>query len=292
MLTVSEFFDAVYKPERLLGCSPATLEQYWVVIKHFGQTRPLCELTTNEVASMMSDMLDRKAAVATVNKSLRHLRAIASFAYERGYLDYPLKLRPICEYQKAPRAWSVEQVGRLIAQSKKVKGEICDVPARLWWPALLLTLYDTGARIGAAMRLEKADISFEHRRLILSAETQKDRQDVVCRVSIQTVGYLRRLTQLPGNRVFPWPYDKRRPMRYLTLTSHFRRIVVDAGLDAEHGLFHRLRKTRATYGEIAFPGSATGDLGHSARWLTTKYYIDPTLMPGSGVVDKIPRPKF
>ncbi len=35
-------------------------------------------------------------------------------------------------------AWTTAELGRIVESATKVSGEICDIPANVWWPAFIL----------------------------------------------------------------------------------------------------------------------------------------------------------
>lgn len=295
MLNLPKFYSSVYKLERLAGSSPGTTEQYEICVRQFDTIvgdLPIADIRETHIATVVSSLIDNGRSNATANKFLRHTLAILNYAREVGYRDRPIRFRKLPTYTKSARAWTVADITKLLDAVKLLQGTVGDIPAPVWWKALILTLYDTGARISAVMVLKASDVEMADRIIYLRAESAKDKADQLVRFSIQTRGAIEAMGPIrKRTKLFPWPYDSNPRARYRALSNHFSKLVTAAGLDCDNGLFHRIRRTRATYGECVSPGSATADLGHSSRWVTERHYLDPRIIPPiKPVVDQLPRP--
>ncbi|QDU62130.1 site-specific tyrosine recombinase XerD [Planctomycetes bacterium Pan216] len=288
------FFTQHYQPLRLTGRSWRTVEQYEVAISNFsaflGRPATLDDLSDHAVARLAQWMLDRGRSTATANKTLRHLRALWRFARKRKLIASKPRFEPLAEYDRSPRAWTAEEVSRLLDACRQVEGDIGSVTARSFWPALVLFVFDTGIRKQATLNLSPVDVDLESRSVTIPAELQKNRREETHGFSSQTAEAIAAMGTDDREFLFPWPHDRYRRTTWTWLNRAFRDIVEAADLDASAGHFQRLRRTRATLGEMVAPGSATLDLGHSRRSITLKHYIDRRQLGRSPVVDRLPRP--
>lgn len=293
-MTLDDFLSDVYRPLKLLG-SPKTLDQYRQAVRalerSLGKRPTLRHLTDRNLSDLADGYIAAGRSPATANCHLRALRAMWNFAADRGKVKRRPEFRLLPEYQRVPRAWSVADLGRLLESCEQEIGDVGPVAAASFWRALVLTSYDTGARKTVLLNLTPADVDMDRRFIRLPAEEQKGRVEQVVWLSRQTVDAIGDIYHPRRDWLFPWPYDRYPKSTWTALGRHFRRIVRRAGLDNKHKLFHRLRKTRATYGERVRPGSAAKDLGHSDPKVTERHYIDPTLLEVSPVVDQLPRPE-
>jgi integrase len=296
-VTVKDFFRSEYVPLRLLGRSPDTVDQYVYAInrlnKHLRRPATLADLTDRTVGQLCQSMLERGRSPATVNSELRHLEAVWRFAHQRYPLEVPslpnLSFAPTLK--RKPRAWSPEEVGRILASCDLEKGYIGPVLARDFWRALTLLIYDIGCRIKVLMKLQPADVDLVRREVSLPAHWQKDREEMALDISAETAEAVERIYLPNGDRLLPWPFDRSARTRYETLRNRFKRILRRAGLDLNHKIFQRLRRTHATQVELIAPGHATARLGHSSRKVTVESYIDPRFLPQVRIAEKLPRPR-
>jgi len=303
-LTVREFFEEAYRPFRLAGKADTTVDAYRAALNHLTNGGPdpaLVDCDAAAIAGCCARLIDAGRSPATADKTRRHLAAILNYAATLGKIDAAPKTDRIDQPKKIPEAWTVEQVAAILDAAKKQPGKIAGIPAPLWWSGLLLVLYDTGLRIGAALALRWEDYRTAPRpHVIARHETQKQKADQLLDLADETVAALNSLAQHlafanvadipPAARdcVFPWPHDQGRP-NWPTLTRRFRKILAAAGLPAgRRDLFHRLRRTTASY--LAAAGAnAQHRLGHSSATVTAAY-LDPRI---TGLVDgaaKLPRP--
>ena len=295
--TLGDLFERYYCGQRQL--SPGSMLLYRTALNHLrrvcGRDPALDELSARMLLDLASNMGD--ASPATINKTLRHVLAVWRWAWEEGFCQMappPMRKVKRKEPKRIPRAWDTSQLATLLAAAERLRGFVVRTPARLWWRALVLFLYDTGLRIDAAMQLSVSSIEWERQTVFVPAEIQKQAADQLLGLSAETLAALRaieRETPLfvdPDERLFPWPFD-RRPGVWRTLTRHFRRLLLAAGLPASRrDLFHKLRRTNASYIHAA-GGNPTEQLGHSSAGVTRRY-LDPAIARRERQVDLLPRP--
>lgn len=311
--TVRDVYAQGYRPQRQLGASPQTHRSYEDTLnllrRCFGRDLPIDLLDDERVAEFLRWYLeDQQRSPATANKHLRQLRALASFAVKKGYLDTPLDLPRIDEDEDDPVAWSIDQVSLILAAAVRVEGHIGSVPAALFWECLVLLLLDCGPRINSFMALRLADVDVERRQLHIRSRSsrgsvevrQKQRKGQTLAFHEQTARRLAAFVAADPAReyLFPWPCDLNQ--RQLgTLRRHYRKILAAAGVATDRkSMFHRLRKTTGTY--VALGSSdevASRLLGHSHKRVLIKSYKDPSKHHPEAEAkpapcDSIPRPHY
>jgi integrase len=275
-MLIRDFFETVYRPEKLFGKSENTVRLYRLSIcayeKTLGKRAELSDLTTTNLLRHMQARLDglhRGKSRGTANKDRAQILAIWRYAIYSGHkLDFP-KVPELIEPERVPRAWLREDLDKLFAAIDKMPGELSGVPTKLWWRALVMLALDTGERIGAVSpaRWDWMDGQW----IEVPAETRKGgRRDRRYWITPQTCGLLNRIKQYRADtiKIFPWPYSP----GYLWIK--YGDILKAARLP--HGRqdkFHRLRKTFASVINAAgIDAQEALDHQHSR---TTKRYLDP-----------------
>lgn len=286
---LSELFENAYRPQRLIGRADGTLIQYRHAIAMFGNP-PLDSITDSSFADFMQRRLNEGVSRPTVNKERRHLMALFNFAAKRSLLPRKPDVPPVAEYRRLPRAWTVSDIGRMIAAAKlnTKRFRQWDVSHGDFWTAFILLLFDTGIRKSALLKAKPADADLQRRFIRIHAEHQKRMNEQVLTFSQQTADALAAIAG-PWDYLLPWPFDRYKATGWKRLNTHFRRILARAGLSTAGKYFHRFRASRASYGELSAPGSAQVVLGH-ADIATTRRYLDPLILAESRLVDLLPRP--
>jgi len=286
-----DFFESVYFRLRLSSRSPRTVELYRRTLSMFSQSleRParLSDLADDAVEAHLGSLMARNLSPYTVEKERQQLCAIWRFACQRRLVDlYPTVL-PRKLPERAPLGWTIDDLNKLFAAARKVRGMLGKAPAAVWWVALLYVLYDTAERINAVMQLTWDHVDLEAGWLTVPAEFRKGKtRDVVSRIHPQTIEALKEL-QSHGkvtDRIFPWRRAD------TTLWDHLSKILQSAGLPSDcRSKFHRIRRTTASYYERG-GGDATALLDHSSRKVTKKY-LDARIIERKHAIDVLPRPK-
>lgn len=273
------------------GLRASSIQQLEIAVRQFqiwhGQPTHRSQLHEELLARFMSDCLAHGSAPATVNSKRRALLTLWRAAAGDGLVREPKKVPRVKEPLRIPEAWSLEEVERLLVRCQELTGTVGKVPRNIFWTALVLTVFDTGGRIGAVRAVKSADYD-RGGHLVLRAESQKTNRDELVALSGQTVEAIDCLFDPASDLLFPWPYCYHYMWRYFR-----RQIVIKAGVryDPRQGmnLFHRLRRTSGSLVE-ANGGDGSRHLGHS-RQVFLKRYCDPRIV-GSGQVDLLPRPRI
>lgn len=267
-ITLWGMFERHYRPRRLIGKSPHTSRLYRTTARKFSQhlDRPamLTDLTDDVVAYYL-ESLTGKIAAQSVVKEYDQLMALWRFAARRKLVDvYPDVMRPTAP-KPVPDAFTPEELQQLIKTARAWPDDYFDVPAGLWWEAMIRLVYDTGERIGAILKMKPEHLQGDW--VLIPATSRKGSQHGKrFRVSPKTRDMLAKIAMLQAEEcLFAWPFC------YTYFWCVFGRIIDKAGLPNDRrGKWHKIRRSVATYFE-AKGGNATELLGHSSRRVTEAY---------------------
>lgn len=271
-MKVQEFFNDHYKIRRLRGRSQNTVRLYRSSIKNLEKSlgRPtfLVDLTDDNIARLMQDILDRGGSPYTANKERSQLLAIWRFAAQVKMLDtWPTILAENVP-ERAPQAWLAEDVHAIIQSAEATTGSIGNVPASLWWSALISLALDTGERIGAISQAEWSWLDRDW--MLIPAEARKGRKrDKRYKINQETVERLKAIRKYSRgeSRIFVWPYNP------TYLWARYGKLLRDAGLpDGPKDKFHKLRKTLGSVAHAA--GLDAQDVLDHQNRRTTQRYLD------------------
>jgi integrase len=285
---LGEFLMRLYLPSRL-GLSEGTAYQLRLTVRalerwvgHPVEVEALTE-------TLMRDFLAAYYpghSPATVNTMRHRLLAVWRQAWQEGLLPAPPRTRLIPRTKERlplPEAWSPEEVGRILAVVRKLRGMIAGLPKAGWWDSLLRCAYDTGERRGGLLAVRPPEVSLEAQRIIFTrTKTGRPR---VCALHPDTVAAIAAIYDPERALIWPWPYS------LVNLSGRFRTILrrakVSFGRD-HGGLFHKLRRTCGTLIEMN-GGDGSRHLGNSRR-VFEQSYLDPRFLPGQLAL--LPRPKL
>jgi integrase len=271
VMSVSDFFRDYYKPLKLRSRSPNTTRLYGNTIRQFGlfleRVATLDDLNDLTVSRYLDDRASKRA-LHTADKERNQLLAMWRCAADRRLIEcrptIPVTRLPF----RVPSAWSIDELKRLVTVAKVEKGTIGDVPARVFFPALIQVLWQSAERIGAIMSSSKSH--YMRPRLLVLAECRKGgKQDKLFTFSDGVCDLLDVLAKSTnGDELFAWPLNR------LYLWQKFGKIVEKAGLGGGRLCkFHQLRRSAATH-FAAGGGDATSLLDHSSPRVT-RAYLDP-----------------
>jgi len=282
-MTLRDYLNHHYIPDRP-GLTADYRRRLDAVVRSFvvwtGRRLSIQEVDRPLLAAWASAMLAAGNAPITVNTKLRQIRTLLLAAYDDGILDRPPRRnRRLRETPPTPEAWTVDECRRLIAHLAALPGRVGDVPAGRWWVSLCLAVYWTGCRIGALRAAVAADYSPGVGLLI---RRQKNGRQQFYRLPESCCEAVNAVLPECG-LIWRWPLHPR------MLWTHFRRYVEAVGLPAPRThcqLFHRLRRTTASYCALVDPAIAQRQLDHSHLRTTIRHYVDPRIavMPGAASV--------
>jgi integrase len=269
--TLTEFFANVYRPLRLRGRSSNTVRLYGNTIKQFanflGREPTVDDLNDLEVSRYLEHRASTRSPY-TSEKERNQLCSLWRCAADRRVVadrpcvpQAPLPIR-------VPQAWSIDELRRLLAVAAVAKGKIGDVQAHVFWPALILTLWQSAERIGAILAVTKED--YQRPRILVRAEYRKGgKRDRLYTFTDNACDLFDSLAKSRnGPHLFEWPKTR------LYLWNRFGKLLDKAGLGGgSRCKFHQLRRSAATH-YCARGGDPTALLDHSSPRIT-KAYLDP-----------------
>ena len=297
--TLRTFFEDTYVPRRLDDGKPDTIGEYRTAINQlcdFASCEVLLNQLSDDLIERLLGYLAKRGAAAYTRKRVRAtLLAIWRLAARKRdpatrkpFVDEaPLEVERVRVPKLEAEAWSVEEVSRLLSVAEAAEETVCGIPAGLYWSSLILTIYDTGFRVGALMKLRTTDLDIDRRFVKARHGTQKAGNDQSLPISQSTADRLILTHPELRDLVFPWPYKEAR-----TLTKRLRLLLQRAGLPCgPRDLFHKLRRTNGTYiCDVAGEEAAMRQLGHSTVQVT-RGYIDRRKLSAPRLVEKMQRPE-
>ena len=278
----------LYEPRNLADASDSCRQQYRSNIKAFGRWigRPAApdDLTDDNVMAFIRSIRAKGRSPATANKIRGQIISLWRFLARKRIVETFPDVPPLREFRRVPVGWSHEQIDRLFAACASAEGFVDCIPASRWWTALHFVLWDSGLRIGAAMKLRWEHFDLAGGVLLVPAEIQKQSADQQFPLGDDTVFWLRSILQPEREVVFAWAkcYD--------SLWNHYRRLLIRAGLPADRrSKFHRMRRSHASHLKAA-GGDPTASLGHSGTRMTQLHYLDPSIVGGQNAAAMLRRP--
>lgn len=194
-LTVNalDAFERIVKPAKMVGVNTQAIDEF---IRRRGKE------PGKKKGSLVSP--------ATVNKDLRHLRAVLTVAVEWGYLKERPRVRMVKEPKKHVtfvKAEDFAAIYQACEEHARLPGDLtCSAAA--WWRALLVFAYMTGWRISEILALRREDVDLKEGTALTRAEDNKGARDDLIRLHPVVVEHLKAVAGFAVS-VFPWNHDRR-----------------------------------------------------------------------------------
>ncbi len=286
-MLLSDFLNSIYVPSKI-GLSDGWVRQLAVTAGQFerwaGPT-DVADLTDDLLSGFLRHRYQSGTAPSTINSQRARLLALWRCAWrKRLHAELPRDVPRAPVVAEEPEAWLLSEIEALLHVAQRWGGNVNGSLAQRFWPALILTIYDTGLRIGATLAILDADVDLEHRSVMARGRSQKNRTGQRLRISEQTAAALTFIRSAAYPTLFNWPFTQQH------LTRRFRKIIDAAGLPQPDKPFHKLRRSNASYC-LAAGGDPTAQLGHSSPSVT-RAYLDPRIVRRQQAADILPRPKF
>jgi integrase len=293
--TLSDFFETVYLPRRLLGGSPATLHHHRCYLRIFSRWLGRASLVTDLTEATVAGFLNAYSqghSPFSVDSARNCILALWRFAVGKVPGLTSPEIAPPRLPQENPLAWTPEEVGRLLVAAWDflprccASRTYCNVRPSLWWVGLVRLLYDSAFRRTAALELRWADVDFPGRLVTARAAHQKTARDEVREVSVETMAALWAIRAPAREKVFPFAADT------VTYYHHFSTVLKAAGLPAgRKDKTQRLRRTHATWLAVAAGKTAAQEsLGHESLRTTERSYLDQRYLRPVNAASKLPKP--
>lgn len=285
-----EHFIQEYKESILPGMADSTQVVYLYCIDHFQRI-----VNPKQVKSINTQMIDKyisrrkqedglrkgdKVSAATINKELRHIKAVVKIAHEWGYLPAVPRFRMMKEPEKLPTYVTPEHFTAIYNACKNADTpEVPNLDPETWWQSFLTTMYMTGWRVSEVLSLRREDIDFESCCMITRHQDNKSKREERTLLHAAVIEHMK-LIQGFDDMMFPWPYGRRQLWRCFHKIQESAGIHLPCREEHEHTDtchvygFHDLRRAFATNNEALLTPNALQGLMRHRTWTTTQRYIN------------------
>lgn len=219
-------------------------------------------VTTEQVDSYLTRALG-KLSPNTVRNHATMLQTLLKAAKRDGLntcISFPF--RRVKPARRPIRAWSLDDMRRLIETARRSKRRFRDVDHATFLEAWFLVAFSTGLRAGDLRALRRDQIVGNK----ISVVQQKTQEPITCFLNPESLAAIGRLPRKA--RVFGDFAGKKSIERAVNLC------VRETGLE---GSTKWLRRSSATYAEL-MGISAQLQLGHRTPGLAFKHYVSPDLI--------------
>ena len=254
-----------------------TKEMYRVSLKDFrdtlGHEPTKKDLTDDNLSKMMNSLIARGLAPKTVNERAARIKALWNWMAKRQIIRHFPTTQNVREPKRTPKAWTRDDLATILAACGRERGLIAGIPAATFWKALLMTLWDSGARIGEILAIRWEWLNLETGYVNIPAEVRKGgTQDMAYVLHADTLALIKSMASPARERVFSWPLCE------ASLYLHYKSILKNAGLPCgRKDKFHKIRRSVASHLQ-AGGHNASQVLGHSSAEVTKASYLDPSIV--------------
>jgi len=304
-MTLNQFFEEWYLPQRLFDARESTKECYAHIIKSWRLLTgdPPVKNITPEVISRYrearSKMRGKKPHLpASANTVRTHMRVIQILLDKLGspgrgnrdglgILERVPWAPPPREVQKIPRIIKTEYLSDCyLAAVGMDLPAIPGVKPPVFWRSLLTITWNTGLRRGTLFTMRFQEVDWDGNRLLLPAERMKSRRPMAVHLNSAAMAALRSI-RTDRDLIFQSPESGFPMYRFNRL---FHELQSLAGIPRkDHFGLHDIRRTLATFLWEENPAAAQFSLGHSRDDVTRKYYVDGGPMVARAL-DSLPQP--
>ena len=244
------------------GASAGYAEQLRVLTKRLPWQ--VSELTVKNIDGYLTEAL-HALAPQTVQNHRRMLCTLRRAALRGNLLvdDCTGEIRRVKCPRPLPRAWSHEEIRRLIQAAGEMPGGTKQCRWKILLPAWILVAYSSGLRLGDMLTLRHDSVRGNKVALVM-AKTGRPHVVMLDNAALQAIASL----PIAGPLIFGGLVGR------CVLIRAFRRLVKRAGMS---GSGRVLRRSSAT--DAAIAGMSPSDhLGHMTPGLAARCYVDPVLV--------------
>lgn len=266
-----DHFERIVGPVKMAGVDTRAVDKY-IATRRVERTKPGGKPAKANKRKRKPAKPKAPLSAATVNRELRHLRAVFRKAVKWKFLAECPDIGFLREAGKVPTYVTPEDFAAIYkAAAKSTSPAGYPFAPGDWWQALLVTAYMTGWRVGALLALRWSDVDLDAGTAFSRADDNKGKRDQLVPLHPLVVDHLRRLRSF-GDYVFPWPHVPRK------LWDDFEAIQRAAGVKPPHGKarygFHDLRRAFATMNADRLSADALQALMQHRSYQTTQRYIN------------------
>jgi integrase len=226
----------------------------------------------------------RICSAASVRKDLAHVMSLwNALAKKRLVETFPDLPKGIVRVpHRPPRAYTVEEISRMVVAAKRRKGHVGPVPAAWLFPTLISSAWYSGERIGSHLEVRWSEVDTGRRTITFLSEHRKGLGRTITRaITPQLCEWLEFGRRPSGELVWPWK-EHRCPN---AIFPRLRAICDAAGVTARG--FHGIRKAACSYVHAA-GGNATEFATHADMKTTRDHYIDDRITGIQSALDYLP----
>lgn len=289
--TLSNFFETVYLPQRLVGASKASVANIRSRIRQFnvfvGHSVRLDELNDSLLASFLNDRLEMDLRKATINGIRGDITAVWRYAATLGLVEHAPGIRKLRAEHDEPDSWSEDEFRRILTKCNCLSSQPAydDVPATAVMRAVLLLAYWTGLRRGTLWKLKWTEVDLVERWVTVPGNIMKGRRGKKFRFGEDALEALRAVQRVGAVTVLP-------AVDWNRFYKEFDSVLEAAGIQPSkrRGMskLHKVRRTTATMVAVRQGlGAASSLLGHSSEQITLRY-IDPSKLAGNDMTGVLP----
>jgi integrase len=280
-----EVFRQEYEAKVMTGLAIRTREEVVAALDHFERitgTKKMAGLRTATIDGFIAKRRKKAGDLvspATVNKDLRHLRAVLAVACEWGYVPTLPKFRMEKQSKKLATYIDAEHF-QLIYQACDQAKRPADqpYPAADWWRGLLVMGYMTGWRISELLALRRDDLDLEAGTAITRAVDNKGKRDEKVKLHPVVVEHLKKLAGFDPH-VLPWNHNRTTLYKEFAAIQEAAKVRLSCGKSHQHTRFchvygfHDLRRAFATMNADKLTPDALQALMRHKSYSTTQRYI-------------------
>lgn len=276
-MNLDTFLDDIYVPLRLRGRSENSVRLLRHAIRqfslHLGRPATLDDLEDLVVSRFLASRA-KTLSPHSVARERSGIIAIWNLAQARGLVRLRPCVQPEVLPDRTPRAFTADELRRLVASAREARGWIGPIPAAVFWEAVIAVGFETGERISAILQTPRD--GWRSPWLVVPAAVRKGRRrERAYELSPEAATLVSRVSDHDGPTVFWWTAST------TALYKRWHTITRRAGLgDGRDVQFHALRRSLASHIAAAGGGvdAAADRLGHSSEAITRRSYIDPRIV--------------
>lgn len=211
---------------------------------------------------------------ATVAKDKHMIAAAWTLAAKKKWVAEFPELPRIRVPKRLPngRAYTSEDVEKLIVRARRRRGHTGGVPSAWWWSTLVYAAYCSGERFTALTSMTWAHVDLDRCKLFFVGESRKGKtRDLERDIAPELAKMLAAYKGQPDDLVWPWDRKSRSQWTSLQLLCRL------AGV--RYRGFHGFRRTAASYAALAGGRAAATQLLDHADPRMQEVYVDPVICP-------------
>ena len=226
----------------------------------------------------------KPVSTASVQKDKVMLQACWNLAARKRWVQEFPELPRLKVPKRLPvgRAYTAEDVGKLVRRAKRRNGTTGGQPSAWWWATLIWTAYLTAERKSALLALRWGQVDLDRCTVTFLGATRKGRTRDISRQITPELAKVLALRKGPPEALV-WPWDRHPQSVYTSLKVLCRLAGV------QYRGFHGLRRTAASYAALAGGRAAATQLLDHADPNLQEVYVDPEICPVERVnLDALP----